>query len=368
MVTPYWSIRLLYTSCVLCLLLVILLAGARTVGAQIEAAELYYSRPVRSYGYPNIYALDVGRGLTRLFLRDTDPFSLAWSPDGQHIAYASDPNGRGLEIYVMTAEGRDARRLTVSETSNHSPRWTPDGQSIIFTGSAALVPQRWSIVDVPDGWVRAHPMDLLVDPRMGRAWTAAGDRVAFVMRQYERLIDEILVLETACFADLKTCPRTRLDPGPAANYGVANLNWSPDGRWLAFSALTQGTENRDLFLIDPQVSGARRLTTSSAVDVVPLWSPDGRWLAFLSNRTGTFQIFSIDMTLCASGDCEAYVRQLTDGPSRNIHPAWSPDGAMIAFVSERDGNSEIYLMNADGSDQRRLTYDPFDNQAPRWRP
>jgi hypothetical protein len=60
--------------------------------------------------------------------------------------------------------------------------------------------------------------------------------------------------------------------------------------------------------------------------------------------------------------------QLTNDPASDISPAWSPDGSKIAFVSYRDGNAEIYVMNADGSDETRITNDPGFQGQPSWQP
>ena len=61
-------------------------------------------------------------------------------------------------------------------------------------------------------------------------------------------------------------------------------------------------------------------------------------------------------------------RRLTRAPRDDFDPAWSPDGRKIAFVSERDGNPEIYVMNTDGSGQRNLTRSPADDRLVAWSP
>ena len=88
----------------------------------------------------------------------------------------------------------------------------------------------------------------------------------------------------------------------------------------------------------------------------PAWSP-GREIVFVSNRDGDSEIFVMNED--GSGP-----RLLTQKGGHNSAPAWSPDGKQIAFVSERDGNAEIYLMNADGSGERNLTRSR--NRHERW--
>jgi hypothetical protein len=86
----------------------------------------------------------------------------------------------------------------------------------------------------------------------------------------------------------------------------------------------------------------------TATDRDPAWSPDGLRLAFTSLSNGNIDVFVMD------ADGSNRVR-LTTHLAADQNPTWSPDGARIAFVSERDGNAEIYVMRADGSEQVRLS-------------
>jgi len=93
----------------------------------------------------------------------------------------------------------------------------------------------------------------------------------------------------------------------------------------------------------------------------PAWSPDGRTIVFVSWRDGNGEVYAMD----ADGSAP---RNLTKNPAKDVRPAWSPDGRRIAFVSGRDGNSEIYTMNADGSGKRNLTRDRARDLFPTWSP
>jgi TolB protein len=119
------------------------------------------------------------------------------------------------------------------------------------------------------------------------------------------------------------------------------------------------------FLVTPALGIADRLVslfegTPRPLDVQsPTWSRDGRTIVFVSWRDGNGELYAMD----AGG---SQPRNLTQHPAKDVRPAWSPDGRRIAFVSRRDGQSEIYLMNADGSEKRNLTRSGAEDDFPVW--
>ena len=127
---------------------------------------------------------------------------------------------------------------------------------------------------------------------------------------------------------------------------------SDAGGRIAFAAAPSGSFDFDVFTVRPDGSGLRQLTNGPAghSSFNTAWSPDGRVIAFDSDRTGVVQLF----TMRADG---SDVRQLTHDAGHNRGPAWSPDGTRIAFDSDRTGpgTSAVYQMRPDGSHVRRLT-------------
>ncbi|MCK4758009.1 MAG: PD40 domain-containing protein [Thermoplasmata archaeon] len=104
------------------------------------------------------------------------------------------------------------------------------------------------------------------------------------------------------------------------------------------------------------------LTKSESDNIQPVWSPDGSKMVFASNRSGNYDIW----TMNSDGSSP---RQLTTNVSLDHQPAWSPDGRKIAFTSNRSGdNHDIWVMNFDGSNQMRLTTSSFTDQHPSWSP
>ena len=113
--------------------------------------------------------------------------------------------------------------------------------------------------------------------------------------------------------------------------------------------------------VAPTPAPATRLTFNDAFDSGPDWSPDSRRIAFASERDGNFEVYA--MNADGSG-----VTRLTYNDAYDSWPAWSPDGRHIAFDSDRDGNPEVYVMNADGSGVTRLTYNLAADGTPAWSP
>jgi TolB protein len=110
-----------------------------------------------------------------------------------------------------------------------------------------------------------------------------------------------------------------------------------------------------LFVARLDGGGLRQLTSGSGDDVTPVWSPDGTHVVFASDRDGDEEVWIVR----ADG---TGLRSLTDHPASDSHPSWSPDGRQIVFCSTRgDGeNDDIYVVNVDGSGLRRLTDNGLD--------
>ena len=138
-------------------------------------------------------------------------------------------------------------------------------------------------------------------------------------------------------------------------------HWVPDGRSLVFISEV-GERMGDIYRMNLDGSGRRRLTDHAAIDGAPAVSPDGTRIAFESERDGNSEIYVMDVD-------GRNVRRLTSHPARDSSPAWSPDGQRLAFTSDRENraSADVWIMNADGTGLERIT-DDLANWAPQFSP
>ncbi len=183
--------------------------------------------------------------------------------------------------------------------------------------------------------------------------------------------------------------------------------WSPNGQYITFSSDRDGSSewNSDIFIMRSDGTGIKNLTNTFMVnEYSSFWSYDGTRVGFMSDVDGfgDYYVMNVDGTgIRLMGDYEyldfvwpgeygdSYAYEAFDGNydiwldsfsnpkgainlTNNIandrYPSWSPDGKKIVFASDRDFNSEIYIMNADGTNQTRLTRNSIDDNQPAWSP
>jgi YD repeat-containing protein len=247
------------------------------------------------------------------------------------IVYVSNQDG-SMQIYAMNADGSGQYRLTYSGANDVCPRWSSSGTKILFESD------------------RDNPTTGYMD--------------IYVMN-----------------ADGTGLTRLTTDPNDDSW-----ASWSSDGNHIAFHSNRNGMTYQ-VYSMNADGSNQLNLSNSAFSDGDPSYSPDGSKIAFASDRdhTGYDSVYVMNST----GTNQHRITFSADNVSDN-EPVWSRDGNKIAFVSTRDSttetwqetddngtvitksrvnkNKEIYLMNADGSGQTRLTTNLANEDSPNWSP
>jgi TolB protein len=263
-------------------------------------------------------------------------------------AKSSVANRDVQEIYIADYDGANPRRVTNTTTLNITPVWSPDNQAIAYT-----------------------------------SYRPAG--------QFGTYQDIILSF-------IQTGERTMPANGNPQRQNYLPI-FSPDGSKIAFTTNRDG--NPEIYVMNRDGSGLRRMTNNPAIDVTPTWSPTGNQLAWVSDRTGAPHIYVMnvdgtgqrqligefcDRPTWASGqfneiayaartgpgyDIKLYsfskgeTTRLTDGIGSNESPAFSPNGRHIAFTSTRNGKSQVFTIDRDGNNLRQITREG-NNKFPNW--
>jgi len=197
--------------------------------------------------------------------------------------------------------------------------------------------------------------------------------------------DDVYVTDETGATPIRLTSDPQLDRQPAV---------SPNGKEIAFYSTRNTLEfpnppvfpnprgDFELYVMDTtdddgdgQGDNLRRLTDNLVSDFAPAWSPEGKKIAFASIRGGNTDVYVMDADVCEAstvvdpGCPDPEVIRLTNDSAVDQVPVFSPDGSKIAFQSARDGNQEIYLMNADGTGApTNLTNNPALDSLPDFSP
>ena len=228
-----------------------------------------------------------------------------WSPDGQWLAFTRH-EGATIFLFVRSADGKIERRLTTHNNPEFDADWSPDGKRLVLA------------------YDKSSPNQGDIDVN-------------------------IMNVDGSDFKPLAgTDGKLSHEEWPS---------WSPDGNWIAYSSTRD--DNQELYVVKPDGSQRKRLTTDLGIDAHPAWSPDSKRIVFATSRWG-------DMELAVMNADGTGLTRLTESPGLDDYPRWSPDGKRIAFASNRDGNLEIYTIDPDGKNPRNHTQHEGIDNFPSW--
>jgi Tol biopolymer transport system component len=262
-------------------------------------------------------------------------------PKSDRLAFMATV-GDNLDVYIMDMARSLITRFTRSEQWERFPAWSPDGESIAYHSGPPRQVQCSINYDI------------------------------FVSRLDNRSVRQITGENLAPFLpplpSFDSFNDIVLEPIRCA----AMPDWSPNGEKIAFHANPAG--QWDIFVYNFTDDSVRQVTNGTGDEVLFDWGSDSRngvfatgleptmTLSRLDTETGQIEeITSLDDVTTPEGFINTPTGMLEDW-----HPTLSPDGSQIAFMSNRAGGEDIYVMNADGTDLRNLTSDSYSDSNPIW--
>lgn len=264
------------------------------------------------------------------------------SPDGRRIAFISE-GGDSSRLYVMTADGSDVKSLPGTEGIVGRPYWLPDGRGIL--GTLKTADTAAVILFSPDGRPSTS-LGRVVGRGDGTPFPDAVRFVSGVGSWREMQLESVRLDGTQ---------RVRLTADHAA-YWCPRV--SPSGDQIAVGRRdSSGMQIWTMASDGSRPHAVTHFTRAEGAPQCPSWSSDGRRLAMQvdsrvvadTTRT-TGHIWIVDL---GTGRATQLAKHET--PYHDELPVWFPDGRRIAFASDRTGSFEIWSMNIDGSDARQLT-------------
>jgi dipeptidyl aminopeptidase/acylaminoacyl peptidase len=266
-----------------------------------------------------------------------------WSPDGKLIAFISNISGRN-NIWLVSSESGWPTQLTVSDQRQISPAWSPNGRWITY-GSDVDGDEQWDIFIVSPG--NGQVINLTNTPEVSEEnflWSPDSERLAYSVKPKESPNYEIDIMEVAT---KKVTHLTRNTPPDLNN---APASWSRDGKWLVFNQSNAAGKNANIFLAETATGKSTNLTahTGDKVYTATNISPDGKTILLTSNAgNGYDNAALLDVS-------SKKVSSLTEEKWEINTGQFSPDGKLLTWVRNADGNSEIVTYDLATREQRVL--------------
>jgi Tol biopolymer transport system component len=281
--------------------------------------------------------------LTTNVTDDTDP---RWSPDGTRIAWLSRPLGV-FEVFVMNADGSNpvnVSRGSGPAASSTEHVWSPDGTKLAFASSRSGNEEVY-VVNADGTGLTNLTMDASSD--RNPFWAPDGSRILFSSNRGGSYDIYVMNADGSSQMSLTTASGQDFDP-----------QWSPGGPGIVFLSTRAGTN--DLWRMNVDGSSETNLTPTPTYETAFAWSSSGAVIAY------EFQVASGDIDILTMTPFGVNQTNITNNAARDRSPRWAPDESQIAFVTDRDGNDEVYRMQPDGNVLVNVSMDSATDQEPDW--
>jgi tricorn protease len=317
-------------------------------------AQSYWRKYYRGAYQSDVTVMDVGaktfKDLTSFDGMDSWPM---WGRDG-FIYFVSDREGGGLtNIYRVRETGGDAEPVTRFKSGDvRFPAISGDGKTIVFEHDFGI----WKL-DVASRDVRAIPLEIAAETQETltefRDFNSTADDYDLApdgRRIVLSVHGEVFSVPT----DEEGGELRQLTEGAARD---RDLQYSPDGKWVAYVSDESGRE--EIHLVAADGSGpSRKLTDNDALKSAIVWSPDSKTIAFTTSERKLY-------TIGADGKSLKELASSSYGPIGA--PSWSPDGKLIAYSrSDVTRASDVYLIPSGGGEEKKVTFDSADESNPRF--
>jgi Tol biopolymer transport system component/DNA-binding winged helix-turn-helix (wHTH) protein len=295
-----------------------------------------------------------GSGVTRLIDWESNEGAgpRAWSRNGTQIIFNSDRYGT-KDLFLLNIERRDIRPLLADPSGDiESGTLSPDGSHIAY--SVNLGQGRFEVRTVE---TVNRSRRSLGEYRGGVSipkWTTDGSRLVF----HAKIDGQSEILSV----DIRSGEQVNLTDDPLSDL---QPDISRDGRIVFISDRGAQQGKWGLYSLNEEGGDLRPLSDGIGFLFEPAWHPSGTMIAYTCDLQAEIED---NLDICLFSLETSRSRSLFTGPGRDYDPSWSPDGQQLAFVSKRDGNDEIYIMNSDGSGLLRITRSLAKDTNPTWSP
>jgi dipeptidyl aminopeptidase/acylaminoacyl peptidase len=286
----------------------------------------------------NIWLVAVSGAASIQLTQSGHDSSPVWSPDGKTLAFLSSRSGNS-QVYLLSMEGGEAQEFTHLSTGADIVKWSPDGKSIAFTSSV-----------YPD--CKDDACNSARDAEKEKSKVKARVAEQLLYRHWTHWNDgkRAHLFFVSLDADAKPRDLTQganYDVPPDERGGPEDINFSPDGKEICFTAVTDKVEaistNGDLFTVPVAGGEPKRITTQPGFDGNPVYSPDGKYIAYHAQLTAEYEADRWRVMLYdrASGKTQNLTEEF-DRSATGL--AWSADSKSIYFTAENETMQPIYSL------------------------